>query len=190
MNFMPYEEKILNKLILPNMQAIQILRLKYGLYLVFDGIKKGILVYGTAFILGVFIETLLVHISFLVIRQVSFGWHSANSMGCILWSIFTFPILTYFFRQIYFNSFLLFLISSICCLIVWLIGPVGTQVNTLSNVKHKQLLHRKLKRRILAILFLILILHPIISKYVMLGIGIQIATLLIQCIKNGVVIDD
>lgn len=168
------------------MRKVETLRLKFGLYLVLDGIKKGILVYGIALLLGNFKETMIVHTSFLIIRQVSFGWHSLSNIGCILWSILSFPIITYIFKQMQFNSFLLFSISSICCIFIWLSGPIGTQVNTISNIKHKQLLHRKLKKRILLITLLYFIFPPTISHYIVLGIMIQTVTLLIQYVKNGV----
>lgn len=190
MNFITYEEKLLNKLISPNMEIVQITRLKFGLYLLLDGIKKGIMIYGIALLLGCFMETMLVHVSFLILRQVSFGWHSTNNLACVLWSILAFPILTFIWGKFYFNFSLLLAICIICCLIIWFSGPIGTQVNILSNLKHKQLLHFKLKRRILLIVFLSIIIPPSIYQYFILGIFIQTVTLLIQILKNGVTVND
>lgn len=181
------EERIFSKLISPDMNKLQFIRLKFGLSLLIDSIKKGLIIYGVAHLLNCFFETLIVHIGFLFLRQVSFGWHSSNNLICIIWSIIAFPIFTFLLEINYINNnFFLFTINLFCLMFLWFNGPIGTQVNSIPNIKHRQILHLKLKKRVLIIVFLSFIVPNFIFPYIVLGVFIQTTTLLIQIIKNGV----
>lgn len=187
MNFAPYEERILNKLLSSDMEKLQIVRLQFGFSLLIDSMKKGIIIYGVAILLNCFFETLLVHLSFLILRQVSFGWHSSNSLFCVVWSVVSFPVFTFLLVQSNIHSFIVDIVFISCIVMIWLIGPVGTSVNSLSNLKHRQLLHRKLKKRILVLTLGTLIVPSFFFPYITLGICIQTMTLIIQLKENGVV---
>lgn len=187
MSSITLEDRIFNKLISSDMNKLQIIRLKFGLSLLIDSIKKGLIIYGVAHLLNCFYETLIVHICFLFLRQVSFGWHSSNNLICIIWSIIAFPIFIFTFELNYnSNVFFLFIINLACLMFLWVIGPIGTQVNSISNIKHRQILHHKLKKRVLIIIFLSLLVPSFIFPYIVLGVFIQATTILIQIIKNGV----
>lgn len=187
MSFVVIENKLLNKLISPKMESLQVIKLKFGLTLLIDSLKKGFIIYGISFLLNCFIETIIVHISFLLLRQVSFGWHSSNNLLCIFWSIFAFPFLAFIWRFISFNLALLLVVWIICHLIIWFNGPIGTKINPISNINHRKLLRHKLKKRIILNTVLIIVVPPSFLPYIVLGVGIQTTTLLIQLLKNGVV---
>lgn len=140
MHFSIYEEKILNKLLACGMDNKDKARLKYGFYLILDSLKKGILVYSLSFFLGVILETLLVHFSFLFVRLVSYGWHSTSKIGCIIGSIVSFTFIPYLFRNIVINEVIFLIITLIFSSLLIYIGPVGTKISKLSE-KKKTFLH-------------------------------------------------
>lgn len=183
MHFTVYEEKILNKLLTVGMESKDKARLKYGLYLVLDSLKKGCIVYLLAFCLGLVKETMLVHFSFLVVRQVSYGWHSSSKIGCLVGSIISFVGAPFLLSHMEISKIILIGISIIILLLTAFIGPIGTKISKLS-MKKRLTLHNKLNRR-LGCLFLLILITPFsYCQYIILGIGLQFILILTQYIKN------
>lgn len=184
MRFLAFEEKLLNKLITESMSQKEQAKLKFGFYIIADTIKKGILVYSVALILGILLESLTAHLSFLFIRQVTYGWHSSTNLGCKIESILLFNIIPYIISKVTIHSLAIYSITFIVFSAIYLLGPIGTQLNTLNKEKKSKLKFNLLFR--ILILSLSACIIPIeLFQYIMLGATIQFITLLIQFMKNG-----
>lgn len=113
MHFSIYEEKILNQLLTSSMKSKDKARLKYGFYLFLDSLKKGLLIYSFAIYLGIVMETFFVHLSFLFVRQVSYGWHSSSKLGCIIGSMLCFTAVPYVLNYAEMNKAIFFFMTVI-----------------------------------------------------------------------------
>lgn len=189
MHFSIYEEKILNQLLTSGMKSKDKARLKYGFYLFLDSLKKGLLIYSFAIYLGIVMETFLVHLSFLFVRQVSYGWHSSSKLGCIVGSILCFTVVPYVLNHAEMNKATFFIMTVIFLPLLVYIGPVGTSISKFSK-KKSHILHKKLKRRSVLLAVLSLIIPITYYQYIIIGVGLQLITLYIQCIQNGVIEND
>ncbi|MCS1384845.1 accessory gene regulator B family protein, partial [Lysinibacillus sphaericus] len=178
MHFSIYEEKILNQLLTSSMKSKDKARLKYGFYLFLDSLKKGLLIYSFAIYLEIFMETFLMHISFLFVRQVSYGWHSSSKMGCILGSILCFTVVPYELNHAEMNKDIFFLMTVIFLTLLVYLGPVGTKVSKLSK-KKIHILQKKLKWRIVLLAVLSVIIPITYYQYIITGVGIQLIMLFI-----------
>ncbi|WP_374964214.1 accessory gene regulator B family protein [Lysinibacillus sp. RS5] len=184
MQFSAYEEKLINKLITDSMDEKEQTKLKFGFYIVADTFKKGLFVYILAAILGVFWEVLIVHFSFLFIRQVTYGWHSPTHKGCILGSIALFVLLPYTISLVNLPTSFIYNSGLILIISIYILGPIGTQVNPIYR-KKKILLKYILLIRLCLILILMCFIPIGVFKYILIGLTIQFTTLLIQFFKNG-----
>lgn len=182
--FLGYEEKVLSKLITDDMEYKDKARLKFGFYLFLDSIKKGVIIYSLATYFGLFLETFLMHSSFLFVRQVSYGWHSSSHVGCILSSVVCFTCIPIFLDYLGINNSIFYLIAVIIIFSVLIyIGPVETKISKLSK-KKTIVLHKKLRRRLLLLAILCLFIPITYYQYIITGVGLQLITLIIQCVKN------
>lgn len=179
MQFMNYEERLLNKLMIESMNAKEQAKLRFGFYIIMDTLKKSFFVYIPAFLLGTFYLTLIVHISFLFIRQVTYGWHSPTHKGCILGSVGTFMVLPYTLSLLNISEVLIYIIGIFALSLIYFLGPIGTKVNRIHEVKRK-VLRNKLNLRLFLLLISMYFIPVEILKYIITGIVIQLTALFIQ----------
>lgn len=183
MNFTTYERKLLDFLNNVDLSSREKAALQYGLYLVLDFIKKGFFVYLIAFLFGTVVETLLFHLGYFFIRQVTYGWHFTSNLSCYIGSILLFSGLPILLSHFQFNHYLLIAITIVVSILIYFIGPVETEKSKISD-KRKILLKSKLKKRLL---LLIVLSFFVPSKWWMLvvcGLVFQLLTLHIQNFKN------
>jgi len=165
------------------MDSKEQVKLKFGFYIVADIIKKGLVVYILAALLGVFLKVLIVHFSFLFLRQVTYGWHSRTNKGCILGSVFVFVIFPYAINLVDLSATMVYGSSLIVIASIYLIGPIGTLINPIQD--EKKLLKNKLLIRLFLLLIFMCVIPLGVFQYILVGVTIQLTTLLIQSLKNG-----
>lgn len=117
------------------MDSKEQVKLKFGFYIIADIIKKGLVIYILAALLGVFLKVLIVHFSFLYMRQVTYGWHSRTHKGCMLGSVFVFVIFPYAINLVDFSAEMVYGSSLIVIASIYLLGPIGTQINPIQDEK-------------------------------------------------------
>jgi accessory gene regulator B len=122
------------------------------------------------------------HITFLILRQVCFGYHFVNNIQCYLWSIILFPVLCQVKYVISANLSLPILFISLILLIVF--APVGTKKNPILNKDHRKYLRKKFWFRVIYILIISFSLPTSFRLFVALGVMIQTLMVLIQYFIN------
>lgn len=74
------------------MTKIEIVKAKYGLSIFFINLLKVLIIYTVSLALGVFIESIYLHTTFVIFRKFSFGFHFKNSIICTITSVLFFSV--------------------------------------------------------------------------------------------------
>lgn len=183
MQFLPIEERILAKLSNDTLSEKDKIRLRYGFYLVSDTIKKGILIYTPVIFLGLFFEVMIMHVSFFILRQVTFGWHGRTNIECIVFSIIAFIFGPLIINLYPIPSVALLNLSVFVFVTILFIGPKGTKINALDNDETSKL-RKKLLIRVFLLCILFLITPVDLQQYILLGVTTQLISLLVQSFLN------
>lgn len=174
------ETFIINSLIKEHHTELDQLKIKFGIRLILSELYKFIIVYGVALILDCVIPTLITHLSFILLRQVSFGYHLSGNLSCVLWSIVIFPVLSDILLTIQVKPQWTWFISLFSIIIVLLYAPLGTNKHRIINDQHRRYLRKKLYIRLLIIIICFMISPLIIKQFIALGLFIQCIALIIQ----------
>lgn len=162
------------------------IKLIYGLRLVIADFKKMIFLYGIAFLIGCFIETLLIHASFYIFRQVAFGAHSKNFYICLVVSSITFPTSAFLLKNLEISTTKIWITYCIAAIPLFLFAPIGTNINAIRGRAHALYLKKKLYIR-LFVLGIILIYIPVnTTKFLVMGLFIESITIVISVIKKEI----
>ncbi|MBC1801332.1 regulator [Listeria booriae] len=116
---------------------------KYGVEIFLVNVTKGIIVYLAAALLGMLWQTLVVHLSYLMIRRHSFGLHAKTSLGCTITSVVMFVILPYFVKEVQLSEWMIVLISGLILLNIAIFAPSDTENMPLFNAQKRHILRRK-----------------------------------------------
>ncbi|MBC1401369.1 regulator [Listeria booriae] len=116
---------------------------KYGVEIFLVNVTKGIIVYLAAALLGMLWQTLVVHLSYLMIRRHSFGLHAKTSLGCTITSVIMFVILPYFVKEVQLSEWMIVLISGLILLNIAIFAPSDTENMPLFNAQKRHVLRRK-----------------------------------------------
>ncbi|MBC2259604.1 accessory gene regulator B family protein [Listeria booriae] len=116
---------------------------KYGVEIFLVNVTKGIIVYLAAALLGMLWQTLVVHLSYLMIRRHSFGLHAKTSLGCTITSVVMFVILPYFVKAVQLSEWMIVLISGLILLNIAIFAPSDTENMPLFNAQKRHVLRRK-----------------------------------------------
>lgn len=95
--------------------------------------------YSLAAFLGVILQTLTVHTSYIAIKRYSFGLHALNSMVCTMVSCILFVVLPWLLQG--------FFINNIIVVIVFTPVVVCLRLYALADTKARPLIGQKLRER-------------------------------------------
>ncbi|MBC1605042.1 regulator [Listeria rocourtiae] len=148
---------------------------KYGVEIFLVNVTKGITVYLAAALLGMIWQTLVVHISYLIVRRHSFGLHAKTSLGCTITSVVMFVVLPYFVKDIQLSGWMIVVISVFILLNIAIYSPSDTENMPLFNAQKRHDLRRKSILNTF-IVFLAIYLVPIESfkGLMLLGLSLQV----------------
>lgn len=179
------ESAIVNALIKQqNYTSLDQAKIRYGVHIILSELYKAIIVYGVALLFHCLVPTLIAHLTFLVLRQKSFGYHFAGKLSCIAWSIIAFPFLAAFLGIFQLPYGLMLGISMVSAIIIFAYAPAGTLKHPIVNDKHRSYLKKHTRIRLLAIILLIIVLPSSIQLFVVQGLCLQSLAILIQTIKG------
>ncbi|KGL43744.1 hypothetical protein EP56_08045 [Listeriaceae bacterium FSL A5-0209] len=116
---------------------------KYGVEIFLVNVTKGITVYLAAALLGMIWQTLIVHLSYLMIRRHSFGLHAKTSLGCTITSVVVFVVLPYFVKEVQLSGWMIVIISALILLNIAIFSPSDTEKMPLFNAQKRHDLRRK-----------------------------------------------
>lgn len=148
---------------------------KYGVEIFLVNVTKGITVYLAAALLGMIWQTLIVHLSYLIIRRHSFGLHAKTSLGCTITSVVVFVVLPYFVKEVQLSGWMIVLISALILLNIAIFSPSDTENMPLFNAqKRHELRIKSTKNSICVLLFVICIPIGSIKSLILLGCLLQV----------------
>ncbi|EUJ30999.1 regulator [Listeria floridensis FSL S10-1187] len=110
---------------------------KYGMEVILINTMKISLVYLIAIIAGIFLQTLIVHLAFLVLRRYSFGLHALKSFNCTLTSLLMFTIGPFIFQEISSSNLIVMVVFAFVVLNMLLYAPADTE-NLLVRVRESK----------------------------------------------------
>ncbi|MBC2100099.1 regulator [Listeria booriae] len=148
---------------------------KYGVEIFLVNVTKGIIVYLAAALLGMLWQTLVVHLSYLLIRRHSFGLHAKTSLGCTITSVVMFVILPYFVKEVQLSEWMIVLISGLILLNIAIFAPSDTENIPLFNAQKRHVLRRKsILNTIFVLLLMLLIPIGEIKILILYGMFVQV----------------
>jgi len=158
---------------------ISYLKLKLGVEVLFIDLTKGLVVYGLAILLGMFVSALIVHLSYLALRRCSFGLHAKSSFNCTIVSVVMFIALPYVVRNWVLDFrwiFLLFTVST-CCFFLY--APADTEKNPLIGKERRLKLRNRAVFSCLALMGVtFMVPNYEVRVLIILGVVLQVVMIL------------
>lgn len=155
-----------------NLDRIAYLKIKLGMEVFFSNLFKSIVVYGLALLFHVFLYTLIVHLSYFMIRHFAHGAHAKSTFACYIESIILFVLLPWglIHSQIP-NSFMI-VMAAVAFVCICLYAPAITAKQPIPNRLKKP---KRIKAIIVtSILFALSFLVPLpYAQLILLGIILQ-----------------
>lgn len=145
--------------------------ISYGLEAFYITITKTVVIFGLAFILGVFKETLLIMIFYNIIRTTAFGMHAKESWHCYVISGTLFIGMGLLCKYIDINFYIKLIIYTLSVITIFIYAPADTYKRPLLNAKKRKTY--KILTMFSSLIYLILIVvlkDNAISDYLVVGI--------------------
>ncbi|MDZ5607873.1 accessory gene regulator B family protein [Bacillus pseudomycoides] len=153
-------------------------KLAYGYRVVVREVKKLVIVYSIALLLGLFWELLVVQIGFLIFRQVSYGLHCPSFKSCIFVSCIIFPSLTWFAINTSISGLTIWILYICALALLCLMGPVSSQKTAVRGEAHRRFLRKKMYKRMVVLTGLLFLLPQSIA--ILLIAGVLMETVLVS----------
>ncbi|MFS4978975.1 accessory gene regulator AgrB [Staphylococcus aureus] len=160
-----------------NLDHIQFLQVRLGMQVLAVNIGKLIVMYTIAYILNIFLFTLITNLTFYLIRRHAHGAHAPSSFWCYVESIFLFTLLPLILVNYHINFLIMTIMTVIAIGMIIRYAPAAT--------KKKPIPVRLIKRKrnyaiIVSLIFFIitLIIKEPFTQFMQLGIIIEAITLL------------
>lgn len=183
------ETALINYLDQEHYSGLERKKLTFGIQIVLSETFKLLLIYLVAFLLNCIIPTLIIHLTFFLLRQVCLGYHFNNLYVCLVWSTLAFPLAAGYIADIdvVIPTLYLYTGSGILLVLIYMLAPKGTENQPVINQMHRNYLRKKMTIRLLLIV-VVLILSPLKIKYfIIYGILLETTMLLIQTLKERVI---
>ena len=160
-----------------NLNHIDYLKVRLGMQVFVTNLFKGIVTYGLAILLHIFIYTLTVHITYFLLRRFSHGAHAKNSLLCHVQNIFFFILLPWLLVKYDIPFWFMLFLIILGWIFVLKYAPAATRKQP---IKHSR--KRLLKIKSISLMTLYLILFLFVSEpfnlLIAYGAFLQSATLL------------
>lgn len=112
--------------------------ISYGLEGIYLTLTKMIVIFGIAFVLGIFKEVFLLLIAYNIIRSQAFGIHATKSIYCLISSITLFIGGALLCKYLILPVWFMISVSVICCICLFLYAPADTYKRPLVNAKKRK----------------------------------------------------
>lgn len=144
--------------------------IRYGLESIYLTYTKIFLIFVLAYFLGIIKETLLLLVTYNIIRTFAFGIHATKSIYCLITSLMLFIGGVYVVKYMSLNIYVKAIISIILLICIYKYAPADTYKRPLINERKRK--KYKVISTILGIAYVILIIifnNYIISNYLLIG---------------------
>ncbi|EOB6978536.1 accessory gene regulator AgrB [Staphylococcus aureus] len=160
-----------------NLDHIQFLQVRLGMQVLAKNIGKLIVMYTIAYILNIFLFTLITNLTFHLIRRHAHGAHAPSSFWCYVESIILFILLPLVIVNFHINFLIMIILTVISLGVISVYAPAAT--------KKKPIPVRLIKRKkyyaiivSLTLFIITLIIKEPFAQFIQLGIIIEAITLL------------
>ncbi|MCI6265624.1 MAG: accessory gene regulator B family protein [Erysipelotrichaceae bacterium] len=116
----------------------QIEIMNYGLETIYLMVTKMIVIFGLAYLLGIFKEVILLLITYNIIRSQAFGIHASKSIYCLISSTILFIGGALICKYVVFPIWLMIGLAIICNICLLLYAPADTYKRPLINAKKRK----------------------------------------------------
>lgn len=113
--------------------------ISYGLEALYITITKTIVIFGIAFLLGVFKEVILILLFYNVIRTTAFGMHAKKSSHCYIISGVLFIGAAVLCKYVYINGYIKIIVSLVSFITIIKYAPADTYKRPLLNEKKRKI---------------------------------------------------
>lgn len=154
----------------PTYQEEKLEEIRYGLESIYLTYTKIFLIFVLAYFLGIIKETLLLLVTYNIIRTFAFGIHATKSIYCLITSLMLFIGGVYVVKYMSLNIYVKAIISIILLICIYKYAPADTYKRPLINERKRK--KYKAISTILGIAYVILIIifnNYIISNYLLIG---------------------
>lgn len=154
----------------PDYSKEKLEEIKYGLESVYLTYTKIIIILILAYLLGIIKETLLLLVTYNIIRTNAFGLHATKSIYCLITSLSLFIGGVYIAEFVYFPIYIKIAIAVLAVVCLYKYAPADTYKRPLINAKKRK--KYKITSVILGIIYCILIFvfnTKTISNYLLIG---------------------
>lgn len=110
----------------------------YGLETIYLLITKMVVIFLTAYLLGIFKEMLLILITYNIIRSQAFGIHASKSIYCLISSLIMFVGGAFICKYLVLPFGVIISIALICNVCLLLYAPADTYKRPLINIKKRK----------------------------------------------------
>lgn len=160
-----------------NLDHIQFLQVRLGMQVLAKNIGKLIVMYTIAYILNIFLFTLITNLTFYLIRRHAHGAHAPSSFWCYVESIILFILLPLVIVNFHINFLIMIILTVISLGVISVYAPAAT--------KKKPIPVRLIKRKkyyaiivSLTLFIITLIIKEPFAQFIQLAIIIEAITLL------------
>lgn len=112
--------------------------MKYGLEAIYLTVTKMVVIFLTAYVLGIFKELLLLLVTYNVIRSQAFGIHASKSTYCLISSLIMFIGGAVICKYCVLPFDVIVVLAIICNICLWLFAPADTYKRPLVNEKKRK----------------------------------------------------
>lgn len=154
----------------PTYQEEKLEEIRYGLESIYLTYTKIFLIFVLAYFLGIIKETLLLLVTYNIIRTFAFGIHATKSIYCLITSLILFIGGVYVVKYMSLNIYVKAISSIILLICIYKYAPADTYKRPLINERKRK--KYKVISTILGIAYVILIIifnNYIISNYLLIG---------------------
>ena len=121
----------------PEYSEEKIAEIEYGLLSIYLTVTKLIVISIIAFLLDIFIESLIFTILYNIIRTTSFGLHATKSWICLLSSTIIFISMPYLCKYIIIPKIVLFIFGTIGIFFIYKNSPADTEKRPIINKQRR-----------------------------------------------------
>lgn len=110
----------------------------YGLETIYLTVTKLVIIFLTAYLLGIFKEMILLLVTYNIIRSQAFGIHASKSIYCLITSLIMFIGGALICKYLVFPDWALISLSLICNVCLLIYAPADTHKRPLINAKKRK----------------------------------------------------
>ena len=142
-------------------EGLELQKMVMGMEILLINVSKLIAVYLLAFVMGIVVQAVILHVAYLVIKRYSFGLHSLSSTLCTVVSCCMFAVMPWLLRGAEIGNIVVFAVFALVIPCLYRYAPADTKARPLIGLK----LRARLKRRAVACGVILMAVALIVPSY-------------------------